>query len=367
MRTPFFASLLLLGACGGGVTAVEETTPTPGGSATGAAPTTPGDLPPEPTEACAPPTGVETVADLRGDGNLAAGRLVVDDRHVFVDTNRGTFRIRKCGGAPGLVAANDPGQYTAVGLVLDPRDARYLYLASNAPMRGGFVRRIAKDGSGATDIATTPKEAFGLAYVDDGAGSLFWINRGQSSDTLMQQGVRSGQPSAVATLATAVSYDAFAADPGGVSFLANGSGASSGSYFTYAPKLGVRPIASGAAAMDAVLGPPDSIGEATAIYAVVSHTTSNGVARIPRDGSAGSPTILAPATAPMGIARRGQVLYFTDASTGDVSSCVLDRAGTTCDVRFPTASGEDDPRFIVADEQAIYWATRRGLIRRAPL
>src|SRR5687768_9877968 len=161
-----FAIVFALVSCGGLVgDDVAQRGNEPGSPGAPEPAATPESRLPDSPACTTPPTGAETVVDLAvspGDLGTTTGPIVVDERYVFADTNRGLFRAPKCGGPAVRIAENSPGQYSASGLV---QDASFLYLAATAPVRGGFVRRIAKDGSGAIELATSSGELFGLALA----------------------------------------------------------------------------------------------------------------------------------------------------------------------------------------------------------
>jgi hypothetical protein len=240
MRSIPFLLLVSVVSCGGETDPSSQpwvTTPgaSSGGSGSGSAAAAPAG---EPATPCEAPTTVETIADLHADPNLVTGRLVVDATHLYVDTNRGTMRVRKCGGAaPVKLADNDPGQYTASGLVAD---ADALYLAAVAPVTGGFVRRIPKNGGPATELATNAKELFGLTLA---GGRLYWVERTGGADALREMRLADGTVATVASLSVAYAYGPFLGDTAGVSFFAQ-TGSSSGTYYTWTP-AGLTVLASG--------------------------------------------------------------------------------------------------------------------------
>jgi hypothetical protein len=268
------------------------------------------------------------------------------------------MRVRKCGGAASKIADNAPGQYTASGLVAD---ADAIYLAAISPVNGAFVRRIPKDGSAPTDLATNAKELFGLALVGSGDDEkLYWVERGGGSDSLREMRLADRSVTTVASLAVAYAYGPFLGDATGVSFFAQ-TGSNSGTFYTWTQKT-LTSLAAGTSPVDLVPG----LGESGApdMYFSFGHTGANGVSRLSRS-SPSSPVRIADASAPYGLVQRDRVLYFTESDTGSVMRWTLSDDGTW-QMTFPVASGEDDPRFLAVDDHAIYWATWRGLLRRAP-
>lgn len=355
----FALAFVVLSACGGLVdTNAHEATPERTPSSGGSSPPDPGAASrPDDSPVCTtPPAGVETIADLAiapGDLGTTTGRIAVDERYVFVDTNRGLFRVPKCGGPAARIAENSPGQYMASGLV---QDTHFVYLAATAPVRGGFVRRIAKDGSSVAELASTSSELFGLALArspNDGVMRLYWVEKNAGGGTLRAQPVDAAAATeTVATIPIAYSFGPFVADASGVTFFALGA-SNDGTFYRH-PWSGITTAGTGAAPY-AIEG---DVATST-VYFTFGHTGANGIARLSTTGR------LAESKAPCGLAKHGETLFWSDMSEGTVSRCILD--GDACAGAFVIASAEDDPRQLTIDDVAVYWAIYRGVLRRAPL
>jgi hypothetical protein len=138
------------------------------------------------------------------------------------------------------------------------------------------------------------------------------------------------------------------------------SSSNNGTYSTWSFATGLRTVSAGPAAVDLVGG---SLPGAE-MYFSFAHTGANGVAHLARSASS-TPAMMTPGSAPHGLVRHGDSLYFTDISRNTVTKCVLTSA-TTCEATV-IAEKEEDPRFLAVDDLAVYWTTRRGLLRRAPL
>jgi hypothetical protein len=365
LRRWVVSSSLLLAACGGRLgdgVAPPEGTDDPRGPSAGGAPT-PASGETDPPGDCTAPVGLETVTNLADDGGTTTGRIVVDDRYLYVDTNRGTMRVRKCGGRPLRLANNDPGQYTATGFV---QDAAFLYLASNAPLKGGSVRRIAKAG-GAVDELVSGREAHGLALAPldaNGPARLYWIDKTPSGGNLRATRLDDGSTTTVATVPVALAYGPLLADAAGVTFFVTG-GSNYGSFYVH-PWQGLAMRGGAASPFEIVAGPVHD-GRTVQLYFTFGHTGRNGVGRLPRADAANPAELAAESKAPFGLAQRDGVLYWSDMSAGTVSRCRISPESSRCDgAPELLATGEDDPRHLTTDETSIYWATRRGLLKRAP-
>lgn len=350
-----FAVLFALVSCGG---IVDDDGSRRAGDPRSRSPSDPTETPspaaaalPDSPPCKAAPTGIETVADLAispGDLGTTTGPIVVDDRYVFADTNRGLFRAPKCGGPAVRIAENSPGQYSASGLV---QDASFVYLAATAPVRGGFVRRIAKNGSGAVELASSSGELFGLALArspSEDVARLYWVEKNAGGGTLRARRLDGTAAETVATIPIAYSFGPFAADASGVTFFAL-DGSNHGTFFRH-PWTGIQRVGRGAT--------PYAI-TSDAMYFTFGHTGANGVARL------ASTERVAEAAAPCGLAKRDDTLFWTDMSRGSIERCRLADA-SSCGATEVIANGEDDPRQMAVDDVAVYWATRRGLLRRAP-
>lgn len=348
-----FAVFFALVSCGGGVVDGDDHQrgSAPGSRAGSHPAATPEGRLPDSPPCTTPPTGVETIVDLAaspGDLGTTTGPILVDDRYVFADTNRGLFRAPKCGGPAVRIAENSPGQYSASGLV---QDASFVYLAANAPVRGGFVRRIAKDGSGVFEVASTSGELFGLALARPPSADvarLYWVEKNAGGGTLRAQRLDGAAMETVAAIPIAYSFGPFAADASGVTFFAL-EGSNRGTFFRH-PWTGIERAGRGATPYAIT---PD------AAYFTFGHTGANGVARL------SSAERIAEAAAPCGLAKREDTLFWSDMSRGSIQRCRLVDANSCAGVDV-IASGESDPRQMTIDDVAVYWATRRGLLRRGP-
>jgi len=291
---------------------------------------------------------MEVVVDLGAadpEHGLVADRFVLDDRFAYVDTNRGLYRAPKCGGSAVRIAENDPGQYSASGIV---QDATSIYLAASAPVKGGFVRRIAKDGSGAVDLASSSGELFGLALAND---RLYWVEKTASSGIVRARSLGGAAVETMGTVPIAYSYGPFVADASGVTFFAL-NGSNYGTFYARRDGAAFTSAGDGSAPFEIVSA------AGGALYFTYGHTGVNGVARLP-GGSR-----VADAVAPYGLAERGGSLYWSDMSAATVSRCTI-TDGSCTGVKI-VASGEDDPRHVAVDDLAVYWVTRRGTVKRAP-
>lgn len=356
LSSPRLAILFALVSCGGIVDddsarRPNEPGPSPGSEQSGTPSPSAPALPDSPPCTTAP-AGVETIVDLAtspGDLGTTTGPIVVDDRYVFTDTNRGLFRAPKCGGPAVRIAENSPGQYSASGLV---QDASFIYLAATAPVRGGFVRRIAKDGSGVVELASSTGELFGLALArppSEDVARLYWTEKNASSGTVRSLRLLAGATAdTVATIPIAYSFGPFAADASGVTFFAL-DGSNHGTFYRH-PWTGIERLGRGAT--------PYAI-TSDATYFTFGHTGANGVARL------ASTERVAEAKAPCGLAKRDDTLFWSDMSRRTIERCQLADA-SSCNAIRVISSGEDDPRQVAVDDIAVYWATRRGLLRRAP-
>lgn len=299
------------------------------------------------------PAGVETIADLAvaaGDLGTTTGPIVVDERYVFADTNRGLFRAPKCGGPAVRIAENSPGQYSASGLV---QDASFVYLAATAPVRGGFVRRIAKDGSGVVELASSSGELWGLALArapSEDIARLYWVEKNAGGGTLRARRPDGATTETVATIPIAYSVGPFAADASGVTFFALDGSSNYGTFYRH-PWTGIERAGRGAT-------PYAITSNMDATYFTFGHTGANGIARL------STTERIAEAKAPCGLAQRDDTLFWSDMSRGTIERCRLADANS-CDASEVISSGEDDPRQVAVDDIAVYWATRRGLLRRA--
>lgn len=361
-----FSGLFLLTACGGridgspGDTDREPSRASP--PSTGGAPAPGGGA--EATSACESPRGMETIANLGEEGVATAGRIVVDERFLYIDTNRGTFRVRKCGGPAVLLASNEAGQYTASGFV---QDSSFLYLASNAPLKGGFVKRIAKAGGSVEELASA-REAHGLALAPadtHGPARLYWIDKTGAGGNLRLTRLDDRSTTTVASVPVALSYGPFLADGTGVTFFVTGA-SNYGTFYVHRWS-GISMLGGAASPFELVAGAAHDGQTKTELYFTFGHTGRNGVGRLTR--AVASPAELtAEAKAPFGLAQRAGVLYWSDMSTGTVSRCPISPDTSRCEVAPEVfATGEDDPRYVVTDEDSVFWATRRGVVKRAPL
>ena len=301
-----------------------------------------------------PPMGVETIADLAispGDLGTTTGPIVVDERYVFADTNRGLFRAPKCGGPAVRIAENSPGQYSASGLV---QDASFLYLAATAPVRGGFVRRIAKDGSGVVELASSSGDLWGLALArapSEDIARLYWVEKNMGGGTLRARRLDGATTETVAMIGTAYSVGPFAADASGVTFFVLDGSSIYGTFYRH-PWTGIDTVGRGAR-------PYAMTSEMDATYFTFGHTGANGIARL------STTERVAEAKAPCGLAKRDDTLFWSDMSRGTIERCRLVDA-SSCDASEVISSDENDPRQIAVDDIGVYWATRRGVLRRAP-
>lgn len=310
--------------------------------------------PPESPRCTTAPSGVETIADLAvapGDLGTTTGPIVVDERYVFADTNRGLFRTPKCGGPAVRIAENSPGQYSASGLV---QDASFVYLAATAPVRGGFVRRVAKDGSGVVELASSSGDLWGLALARapaDDIARLYWVEKNAGGGTLRARRLDGATSETVATIPIGYSFGPFSADASGVTFFVLDGSSNYGTFYRH-PWTGIERAGRGAT-------PYAMTSEMDATYFTFGNTGANGIARL------SSTDRVAEAKAPCGLVKRADTLFWSDMSRGSIQRCRLVDA-SSCDAVDVIASAEDDPRQMAIDDIAVYWATRRGLLRRAP-
>jgi hypothetical protein len=360
------ATLTLLAACGGaiqpdggdgpGAGAKDERPVGPGVEGQEGPVVTPPTAPP-----CAAPSGIETLATLGEDGGATTGKLLVDDHFVYVDTNRGTTRVAKCGGPAVSIADNAPGQYAASGFV---QDAAFVYLAASAPVAGATIRRIAKAGGLVEELARG-RDLFGLALapVDaNGGARLYWVEKAASGGSLRVMHLADRTAETVAQLPVAYGYGPFVADASGVTFFAH-TGNNRGTFYTH-PWSGVVPL--GTTANPYGIVAREGQGGPATLYFTFGHTTENGVARLSR-GAEEAIALAAPARAPHGLAEKDGTLYWADSAAGTVQRCVLSAESSLCaSAPESIATGEDDPRNVAVDAEAVYWATRKGTLKRAP-
>lgn len=306
----------------------------------------------QPSPPCAPPSKIETLATL----DATAGRLVVDANDVFVDTNRGVFRVRKCGGPPEKLSQPEPGQYAATGMVQYDDD---ILITTSAPTRGGFVRRISKaEGRNDDVFATAATELFGLGVEHS---HLVWVEKGQMGGRLWKHDFIGGSSTVIIDVPIAYSFGPIVADELGVVFYAE-EGNNHGILYdvrdtsSVATGVSEQPI-------EIVIGIDPSH-----LYFTFGHSTNNGVSHVARGEDASHQQVVALARAPYGLSRRRSSLYWSDSTEGTISKCDLSPLDPlVCARRAVIASGEDDPGFVTTDESAVYWSTNRGLLKRAPL
>lgn len=300
---------------------------------------------------CPPATHVETLASL----DATAGRLVVDANAVFVDTNRGVFRVPKCGGLPSLLSQNDPGEYAATGIAEIDSD---VFITAEAPVRGGVVRRVGKSG-GHEDLVSSSNALFGLARKGP---RLVWVEKTASSGRVFTMAVGDGSAASLIDVPIAYAYGPIIADDLGIVFYAE-LGNNHGNL--YDARDGAGSVAVGVAQRPVELieglGPLD-------LYFTFGHTGNNGIAHVTRGEDATHQDLVAHGRAPYGLARRGAVLYWSDAAQGTIQRCDLSPSNPRiCENQRLIAAGENDPRFVAIDDGAVYWATNSGVLKRAPL